>query len=85
MTNIAFFEPISDTGRPGAGLRYRPTPFAASLWAPGTLNGPAVCGLAARAVETEFGDDEFVPARCTIDRSFTIRNFFPPRPTRSGI
>ena len=67
MTNIAFFEPISDTGRPGAGLRYRPTPFAASLWAPGTLNGPAVCGLAARAVETEFGDDEFVPARCTID------------------
>ena len=26
-----------------------------------------MCGLAARAVETEFGDDEFVPARCTID------------------
>lgn len=67
MTNIAFFEPISATGRPDEGLRYRPTTFAASLWAPGTLNGPAVCGLAARAVEAEFGNDEFVPARCTID------------------
>ncbi|EON30386.1 hypothetical protein GTC6_22887 [Gordonia terrae C-6] len=67
MTTIAFFEPISGTGRPDEGIRYRPTTFAASLWAPGTLNGPAVCGLAARAVETEFGDDEFVPARCTID------------------
>ncbi|MGW8814957.1 PaaI family thioesterase [Gordonia terrae] len=72
MTNIAFFEPISGDGRPDEGIRYRPTTFAASLWAPGTLNGPAVCGLAARAVEAEFGrhesgGDEFVPARCTID------------------
>lgn len=72
MTNIAFFEPISADGRPDEGIRYRPTTFAASLWAPGTLNGPAVCGLAARAVEAEFGrhesgGDEFVPARCTID------------------
>ncbi|MFE0751614.1 PaaI family thioesterase [Gordonia sp. NPDC058843] len=83
MTNIAFFEPISGTGRPdGDRVRYRPTTFAASLWAPGTLNGPAVCGLAARAVETEFGDDEFVPARCTIDLFKAARDIVTSTRTR---
>ncbi|WP_238423163.1 acyl-CoA thioesterase domain-containing protein [Gordonia sp. 'Campus'] len=84
MTNIAFFEPID---APTGEFRYRPTTFAASLWAPGTLNGPAVCGLAARAVEMEYGDDEFVPARCTIDLFKAARDITTStrvRPVRSG-
>jgi len=69
MTTIAFFDPIAAPATPERAeeVRYRPTTFASSLWAPGTLNGPAVCALAARAVELGFGTDDFVPARCTID------------------
>ncbi|OBA58051.1 acyl-CoA thioesterase domain-containing protein [Gordonia sp. 852002-10350_SCH5691597] len=44
-----------------------PTSYALSLWAPGTLNGPAVCALAAHRVEQQFGEDGFRPARLTID------------------
>ena len=44
-----------------------PTGYAESLWAPGTLNGPAVCALAAHRVERRFGEDGFRPARFTID------------------
>ncbi|GAB41511.1 MULTISPECIES: acyl-CoA thioesterase domain-containing protein [Gordonia] len=44
-----------------------PTSYALSLWATGTLNGPAVCALAAHRVEQQFGEDGFRPARFTID------------------
>ncbi|MFW0783122.1 acyl-CoA thioesterase domain-containing protein [Gordonia sp. CPCC 206044] len=46
---------------------YAPTRFARSLWAPGTLNGPAVCALAARAAEHDHSVPGFRPARFTID------------------
>lgn len=64
MTTIAFFEPVDD---PSGEARYRPTPFAASAWAADAVTGPAVCGLVALAVEAEYGTDEFLPARCTIE------------------
>nr|WP_232017186.1 acyl-CoA thioesterase domain-containing protein [Gordonia insulae] len=44
-----------------------PTVFAQSLWAEGTLNGPAVCALAARSAESDFLISGFRPARFTID------------------
>lgn len=44
-----------------------PTSYAMSLWAPGTLNGPAVCALAAHRVERQFGENGFRAARFTID------------------
>ncbi|ETA08491.1 MULTISPECIES: acyl-CoA thioesterase domain-containing protein [Gordonia] len=79
MTSIAFFERAGD---PSGEIRYRPTAFAASLWAPGTLNGPAVCALAARAVEVEFGTEEFLPARCTIDLFKAARDVLTSTRTR---
>ncbi|MGU3499291.1 acyl-CoA thioesterase domain-containing protein [Mycobacterium sp. C31M] len=44
-----------------------PTAYAQSHWGPDHLNGPALVGLAGRALETEFGDPEFLPARLTVD------------------
>src|SRR3954471_3317561 len=46
---------------------FMPSPFAQSHWGEDHLNGPAVVGLAARALETEFGMPEFMPARLTVD------------------
>ncbi|GAA3028866.1 thioesterase family protein [Gordonia defluvii] len=43
------------------------TAFALSLWGPRTLNGPAVCALAARSAEMAGPADGFRPARFTID------------------
>ncbi|GAB17045.1 hypothetical protein GOEFS_018_00770 [Gordonia effusa NBRC 100432] len=60
MAPTAFFEP-SDDGR------LYPTRYSHSLWAPNTLHGPAVCGVAARRAEAEFGRNGFRPARFTID------------------
>lgn len=60
MADIAFFGPADDG-------RLAPLPYARSLWAPNTLNGPAVCAVAAHAAETEFGRAGFRPARFTID------------------
>lgn len=60
MTDIAFFRPDTDG-------RVIPLAASRSLWAPGTLNGPAICALAAHACESEFGDPGFRPARFTID------------------
>lgn len=54
------FEPSDD----GAFL---PTRFAQSHWGDDHLNGPAVVGLAARVLESEYGHDEFLPARLTVD------------------
>jgi hypothetical protein len=52
---------------PAGENRYLPTTYAQSHWGPDHLNGPALVGLAARALETEFGLDEFVPTRLTVD------------------
>ena len=44
-----------------------PTRFAHSHWGDDHLNGPAVVGLAARNLERQYGDPEFMPARLTVD------------------
>lgn len=67
MSSIAFFS-VDSGGTDSTGQsRFLPTRYAASLWAPGTLNGPAVCALAARAAEREYSVPGFRPARFTID------------------
>lgn len=47
--------------------RYQPTRYAQSHWGEDHLNGPAVVGLAAFALETLYGLPEFLPARLTVD------------------
>lgn len=47
--------------------RFQPTRFAQSHWGEDHLNGPALVGLAARALESAFGLPEFLPARLTVD------------------
>ncbi|HEX5144079.1 MAG TPA: acyl-CoA thioesterase domain-containing protein [Mycobacterium sp.] len=44
-----------------------PSQYAKSHWGPDHLNGPAVVGLAARALELQYGSAEFMPARLTVD------------------
>jgi hypothetical protein len=46
---------------------FEPTPYAQSHWGDDHLNGPAVVGLAARTLESEYGSAEFMPARLTVD------------------
>uniref|UniRef100_A0A5Q5BJY2 Thioesterase family protein n=2 Tax=unclassified Mycobacterium TaxID=2642494 RepID=A0A5Q5BJY2_MYCSS len=46
---------------------YLPTRFAQSHWGEDHLNGPAVVGLAARVLESEYGRDGFLPTRLTVD------------------
>ncbi len=46
---------------------FLPTAYAQSHWGADHLNGPALVGLAARALETAFGLPEFLPARLTVD------------------
>lgn len=46
---------------------FLPTPNARSRWGADQLNGPALVGLAARTIEEQFGLDEFMPARLTVD------------------
>ena len=46
---------------------FEPTPSAAGYWGEGLLSGPAVAGLAARALERRYGTPELQPARFTID------------------
>lgn len=46
---------------------FLPTNFAQSHWGDDHLNGPAVVGLAARALEHVYGSADFVPARLTVD------------------
>lgn len=41
--------------------------FAVSRWSPDMVNGAALCGLVARALEVEHGEAGFVPARLTVD------------------
>lgn len=63
----AHFTPADD----GA---FMPTPFAQSHWGDNHLNGPALVGLAARALESHCGSDEFMPARLTVDLFRAARN-----------
>ncbi|KAA0112812.1 acyl-CoA thioesterase domain-containing protein [Mycolicibacterium sp. P9-22] len=46
---------------------YAPSTYAQSHWGPDHLNGPALVGLVARALETSFGDPAFLPSRLTVD------------------
>ena len=46
---------------------FMPSAYAQSHWGDDHLNGPALVGLLARALETRFGDPEFRPARLTVD------------------
>ena len=46
---------------------YLPTSNAQSRWGDDQLNGPALVGLAARALEEQYGLDDFMPARLTVD------------------
>jgi hypothetical protein len=47
--------------------RFLPTSNAQSHWGEDHLNGPAVVGLVARVLEEQYGLDEFMPARLTVD------------------
>jgi acyl-CoA thioesterase len=47
--------------------QYQPTQYAQSHWGEDHLNGPAVVGLAAFALESLYGLPEFLPARLTVD------------------
>ncbi|MEV0298990.1 acyl-CoA thioesterase domain-containing protein [Nocardia sp. NPDC050710] len=55
----AFFA-VTDQG-------FEPLPMAASAWSPQMVNGPAICGLIARALENDHCTDDYVPARLTVD------------------
>jgi acyl-CoA thioesterase len=46
---------------------FEPTRFALSHWGDDHLNGPAVVGLAARALEKHCGSSDFMPTRLTVD------------------
>ena len=46
---------------------FAPTRFAQSHWGDDHLNGPAVVGLAARALELDCGSSDFMPTRLTVD------------------
>lgn len=60
MSDKSFFT-VGDDGR------YDPTPYALGLWGPDTLNGPAVCAIAAYAAENAGSREGFAPARFTIE------------------
>ena len=47
--------------------RVQPTRFAQSHWGADHLNGPALVGLAAHALESAYGLPEFLPSRLTVD------------------
>jgi acyl-CoA thioesterase len=51
-----------------------PTRYAHSHWGDDHLNGPAVVGLAARCLERQYGDPDFMPARLTVDLFRAARN-----------
>ncbi len=56
----AHFVPTSET-------TFAPTQFAQSHWGDDHLNGPALVGLAASVLDDEYGLDDFLPARLTVD------------------
>ena len=60
MTAQAYFTDRGDD-------TFQPTAAAGGHWGQELLSGPAVAGLAAWALERDFGQSGFIPARCTID------------------
>lgn len=44
-----------------------PSAYAQSHWGADHLNGPALVGLVARALEASYGDPDFLPSRLTVD------------------
>ncbi|WP_158171089.1 thioesterase family protein [Rhodococcus sp. JT-3] len=44
-----------------------PTELARSHWSPKFINGPATCGVIARALENDHGAEHLVPSRLTVD------------------
>jgi hypothetical protein len=52
---------------PAKSGEFLPTEFAQSHWGDDHLNGSAVVGLAARALEVECGSPDFMPTRLTVD------------------
>jgi catechol 2,3-dioxygenase-like lactoylglutathione lyase family enzyme len=52
---------------PGASGQFEPARFAGSHWGDDHLNGPAVVGLAAYALEKQCGSTDFMPSRLTVD------------------
>ncbi len=53
---------------------YLPTRYAQSHWGEDHLNGPAIVGLVARALESEYGSPELRPTRLTVDLFRAARN-----------
>ena len=51
----------------GAADVFEPTAAAGGHWGESLISGPAVAGLAAWALERDFGQPGFIPARFTID------------------
>jgi len=49
------------------GTEFHPTAAAGGHWGYGLISGPAVAGLAAHALERDFAEPGFLPARFTID------------------
>lgn len=66
-TDPAYFTPTVD----GA---FMPSIFAQSHWGDDHLNGPAIVGLAAQALEKDCGSSEFMPTRITVDLFRAARN-----------
>ncbi|HEX6029975.1 MAG TPA: acyl-CoA thioesterase domain-containing protein, partial [Tepidiformaceae bacterium] len=60
MTHTPFFEHEG-------GNRYRPNDVCRGPWDPNSLHGRVVAGLLAHAIEEEWGDPQFLPARLTVD------------------
>lgn len=55
------------------GDGFRPLPTAASRWSADMVTGPAVCGIVARALESDHGEPGFRPARLTVDLFRAVR------------
>lgn len=51
-----------------------PTANAQSSWGPDHLNGPALAGLGAKVLDDRYGDEDFLPARLTVDLFRRARN-----------
>jgi hypothetical protein len=66
-TPLSIIETATAYFVPGDDNTFKPTPAASGHWGESLLSGPAVAGLAARALEHDFGQAGFTPARFTID------------------
>jgi len=60
QTAAAYFVPRAEN-------LFQPTPAAGGHWGESLISGPAVAGLAAWALERDYGRSGFTPARFTID------------------